>query len=177
MNKQLKVKNPETCSCYCYLASNRDVHVRFSGIDSDIAESVKVSNVGKAFIGVHEKRRQAATVIAERITGRELRDHERVAFHDRDRLHLCRDNIAIVSVSDRTRYNRPKKDGSSKYKGVSWQTSRQKWYAQIRIDGKSKNLGRYEDERSAALAYNNALSALGIDVAYMNDLSGEAANG
>lgn len=169
MSKDATTGTP--CACHCYRALNRDSEVMFSACDSDIGESVKVSDVGKAFIGVHESRRAAASIVAERMLCRKLRDDERIAFYDRDNLHLCRDNIAIVSVSDRTRYNGPKKQGSSQYKGVSWQKSRQKWYAQIRINGRTKNLGRYEDERSAAAAYNNALSSLGIDVAYMNDLS------
>lgn len=39
--------------------------------------------------------------------------------------------------------------------GVSWDSSRKKWLAQIRIDGKKKNLGRYcsqEDARNAWLS-------------------------
>jgi hypothetical protein len=43
---------------------------------------------------------------------------------------------------------------TSKYKGVSWYPSSQKWVAQIRIDGKKKGLGLHETEEAAALKYD-----------------------
>lgn len=43
---------------------------------------------------------------------------------------------------------------SSKYKGVSWRKDRCKWSAKIKMNGKSKSLGCYFSEESAALAYN-----------------------
>lgn len=158
------------CSCRQVLAANRPVYVSLSENDLDLATKIKVSGAGKAFIGVHESRRGAATVIAERMLNRLLGKDDRVVFFDRNRLHLCRQNIAVVSVSDRTRSHKPKAGGSSKYKGVSWQKSRNKWYSQIRINGRCKNLGRYNDEREAAIAYNRALKTLGIEVAYLNDV-------
>ena len=48
------------------------------------------------------------------------------------------------------------KNSSSPYKGVSWARVSKKWYACIKINGKSKNLGSYESEKHAALKYNTA---------------------
>lgn len=45
---------------------------------------------------------------------------------------------------------------SSKYKGVRWDKSRNKWLAGIEINGKSKTLGRFEAEKDAAKAYDDA---------------------
>ena len=50
----------------------------------------------------------------------------------------------------------PGKNSSSRYKGVSWDKSRGKWQANIRIDGKSKSLGYFQDEKEAAETYDDA---------------------
>jgi hypothetical protein len=46
---------------------------------------------------------------------------------------------------------------SSKYPGVHWDKERNKWVAYIRINGKKKNLGRYEKEEDARDAYLKAI--------------------
>jgi hypothetical protein len=43
-----------------------------------------------------------------------------------------------------------------KYKGCTYDTDRNKWRAQIRIDGKKKNLGRFDTEQQAHQAYLDA---------------------
>jgi len=40
--------------------------------------------------------------------------------------------------------------------GVSWDSSRKKWLAQIRINGKKKNLGRYSTKNDALAAWIDA---------------------
>jgi len=45
---------------------------------------------------------------------------------------------------------------SSQYKGVSWDRSREKWKACIKDGAKSRTLGRFGDEKEAALAYDKA---------------------
>jgi hypothetical protein len=45
---------------------------------------------------------------------------------------------------------------SSKYRGVSWYNSRNKWKAEIYYDGKRHRLGSFEDEEEAAKAYDRA---------------------
>lgn len=51
--------------------------------------------------------------------------------------------------------NRRKQTGhTSKYKGVYYNKSRNKWQAQIKFNLKCYNLGRYDNEKDAADAYN-----------------------
>jgi hypothetical protein len=45
---------------------------------------------------------------------------------------------------------------SSRYKGVSWKKSENKWRATIRVNGKQIELGRFDTEEKAAEAYNQA---------------------
>lgn len=46
------------------------------------------------------------------------------------------------------------RDGSSKFKGVSWYSSGNKWRAQITIHKKRKHLGYFISEEDAAAAYD-----------------------
>ena len=52
----------------------------------------------------------------------------------------------------------------SKYVGVSWHKQGKKWNSAIRIDGKSKNLGLYHDEKEAARIYDEQAALLGKPV-------------
>ena len=42
---------------------------------------------------------------------------------------------------------------TSGYQGVSWVKCRQKWLASIKVNGKTKNIGRFESEEEAHKAY------------------------
>ena len=50
----------------------------------------------------------------------------------------------------------------SKYVGVTWK--KKKWQAQIKINGKVKNLGYYHDEKEAARIYDEQAALLGKPV-------------
>jgi hypothetical protein len=49
-----------------------------------------------------------------------------------------------------------RKGASSKYKGVAWKKSKEKWRAQIHVNGQCKFIGYFEDEKQAAKAYDEA---------------------
>lgn len=49
---------------------------------------------------------------------------------------------------------------TSQFTGVSWSKERNKWQSHIRINGKSKSLGRYSNEIDASIAYQKALQSL-----------------
>lgn len=60
---------------------------------------------------------------------------------------------------------------TSKYKGVTWFKRNKKWGSQIRIDGKNKFLGLYNNEKEAALKYNEEAVKRWGKFALINDLS------
>lgn len=66
------------------------------------------------------------------------------------------ENLEIVTTRENT--NRKHLKSSSKYTGVCWYKNYNKWYSNIRINGKKKHLGYFENEYDAHLAYQKALS-------------------
>lgn len=68
------------------------------------------------------------------------------------------DNLEIVTM--RENGNQKHIKSSSKYIGVSWDKQRNKWTSKIWINGKTKNLGRFNSELEAALAYQEAIPKL-----------------
>ena len=66
----------------------------------------------------------------------------------------------IVPESERSRMGHhtrpPGKNKSSKFKGVSFHKKDQKWWALIVVNYKQIYLGRFDREKDAALAYNQA---------------------
>jgi hypothetical protein len=67
-------------------------------------------------------------------------------------------NLRVVTIRENKQNLHIKK--SSKYPGVCWNKDSKKWQANIRICGKKKHLGLFEDETAAARAYDVALAAL-----------------
>jgi len=76
---------------------------------------------------------------------------------DGDGLNNRRDNLRLASKAQNARGARHRAAGySSKYRGVYWQKQRDKWMASITVDRKKKYLGLFDDEVSAAIAYDVA---------------------
>jgi hypothetical protein len=101
---------------------------------------------------------------AERVTGRLLLMHRlllgepdcQVDHKNLDSLDNRRRNIRPCS-NGQNQHHQPKHSGTtSKYKGVTWDKSRKKWSAQIGVNGKNINLGRFLDETEAANIYDKA---------------------
>ena len=63
-------------------------------------------------------------------------------------------------ISSRENSTKDLKNGTSKYIGVCWDKDRGTWNAKIKINGKTKNLGRFKTEIEASQAYKNALKIL-----------------
>lgn len=74
-----------------------------------------------------------------------------------DGLDNRRANLRIVTQQQNTwNSRRGLRQGKSIYKGVSWDRDNRKWAATMRIKGKCRRLGFFEDEIAAAKAYDAA---------------------
>lgn len=79
-----------------------------------------------------------------------------------------RHNIRAATDSQNSA-NQFKKSGcTSKYKGVTWDRARRKWAVAIKQNGIKIHLGRFDDEKVAALTYDEAASKLFGEFAKLN---------
>ncbi len=86
---------------------------------------------------------------------------------DHDGLNCQRRNLRLC-VRGENDGNRRKGRGASRYKGVSWDSVRRLWRASITVHNTSKYVGRFHDERDAALAYDAAARAAFGEFAFCN---------
>lgn len=84
-------------------------------------------------------------VIAKRIDLIGQIDHE-----DRNPLNNQRSNLRVATKAQNNANKRKHKNSTSVYKGVSWNSEKHKWVVYVQ----SKNLGYFESELDAALAYD-----------------------
>ena len=94
--------------------------------------------------------------------------HKIVVDHiDNNPLNNHVSNLQLIS--SRENLSKDKKNGTSKYTGVSWHKASNKWRSQIRLGDKSKDLGFFTSEEEAAEAYQNALKIYhdGGDLSFM----------
>ena len=69
-------------------------------------------------------------------------------------------NLRMVTTSQNQMNRLPYKNTSSKYKGVCWSKSHNKWLAYIKFNKKLTYLGYFKDEKAAAKAYNEKAKEL-----------------
>ena len=78
-----------------------------------------------------------------------------------DPLDCRRENLVVRTIRQRTRNMRKAmsikgRPPTSRFKGVYWHKATKRWQARITVDGKDRRLGRFGDEISAAVAYDEA---------------------
>lgn len=71
---------------------------------------------------------------------------------NRNPLDNRRSNLRIVTFALNMQNRSSQRGSTSRYRGVCWASNMQKWYAQVRINGRQVNLGYYADEIEAANA-------------------------
>lgn len=74
---------------------------------------------------------------------------------NRDRLDNRKQNLRFVDHRTNALNRGPLRGTSSKYQGVYWDSSKNRWKAAIRLHGRLKNLGYFDQEDEAARAFND----------------------
>lgn len=69
-------------------------------------------------------------------------------------------NLRLATRSENMANMRKPRSNTSGTKGVSWDKEREKWRADIRINGKGVNLGRFNTKEGASSAYRVAANEI-----------------
>ena len=77
---------------------------------------------------------------------------------DNDKSNNRLDNLQLTT--QRKNISKDRKNKTSKYTGVHWSKSANKWTSQIRIKGKAKHLGLFINEYDAHLTYQKEVKDL-----------------
>jgi AP2 domain len=78
-------------------------------------------------------------------------------------------NLRPATVSQNQGNKKKQKNNTSGYKGVSWDKRRNKWQVYIKINGKQKHLGYYDDIEDAKAAYDKSAKELFGEFAFTNE--------
>jgi AP2 domain len=78
-----------------------------------------------------------------------------------------RSNLRVCSNA-LNQQNTGSRNGSSRFKGVSWSARKKKWLVQFRCHGQYHFVGYFADEEAAARAYDQALAPLAGEFARLN---------
>lgn len=79
-----------------------------------------------------------------------------------------KDNLRICTSSQNQQNRKPYKNGTSKYRGVSWCKNNKKWTTHITLNCRNYNLGYFDTEIKAAKIYDQKAKELFGEFAYLN---------
>jgi len=108
-------------------------------------------------------------LILERMLGRSLKKGEECDHIDCNTLNNKRSNLRLATRAQNGR-NKMKQSSRSNFKGIYFDNFAGKWKAQITIDNKNYNLGRYASEIEAAKVYDRAAKTYFGEFARTNGL-------
>ncbi|MCJ7779126.1 MAG: HNH endonuclease [Sedimentisphaerales bacterium] len=75
---------------------------------------------------------------------------------DHNGLNNTKQNLRLCTQSENAANQRPRRDGSSKYKGVCWNKRDKVWDVRIRYNRRNLYIGSFKSELDAAKAYDSA---------------------
>jgi hypothetical protein len=120
---------------------------------------------GRTFYAVRKGRGKRVIMHREIM---EAPGHLFVDHIDHNGLNNCRANLRLCSMAQNNYNTVSRKGATSKYKGVSWNRARKKWYVSIQHNGKKRYLGYFTDETEAAKAYDKKAGKLHRQFACLN---------
>lgn len=104
---------------------------------------------------------QGYAIIGTRLLHRILLPEAKLVDHrNGDKLDNRLTNLRAVTQSQNSANSNAHRDGSSQYKGVSWDRNSGRWNTRIMKEGVVYRLGLFTDEHAAAAAYDTAALAL-----------------
>jgi hypothetical protein len=154
------------------LLNNRENFRAIDGYDNyEVSDCGRVRNVTTARIlkaGTRNGYQQVGLSKVGKIKTMKIHQLVAQAFLENPLNKKCIDHIDNNKLNNHVsnlRYATPRENGmnktkskntSSSFKGVYFFKRDKKWYARIKINGKTIHLGSFKTEKLAAIAYNNA---------------------
>jgi hypothetical protein len=65
-----------------------------------------------------------------------------------------RSNLRLATAAQNQHNQHARRGGSSRFKGVDWNLARRKWRAHVKVNGRKRYLGSFDDELDAAAMYD-----------------------
>lgn len=128
-----------------------------------ILSQIKI-NIGYLKITLHnqKKPKQLLThqLVAIAFLNHVLDGTNKIVVDHKDNDKLNNNLFNLQLITNRENSSKDKKGGTSKYVGVMWHKSKQKWESRIRCKGKLLFLGLFIDEYEAHLAYQEKLEEI-----------------
>ena len=128
------------------------------------------------YIWLNQKGYARAFIAGERVymhrllTGCVYKDRKVVDHIDENTFNCQRSNLRVVTHAQNLCNRKSKDNTTSKYLGVYYDKERCKWRASITSNYKEKMLGRFDNEKDAAIAYNVAALKIHGEYARINIL-------
>lgn len=140
---------------------------RLNSVGSLIKEKILKSNIGShgyLLVGLHKnskrKTKNVHQLVAIAFLGHEPNGHKGLVTDHKDNNPLNNNKSNLQLITNRENASKDQKNGSSKYIGVCWSKDKGKWESQISINGKTKKLGRFNNELEASEVYQKELKTL-----------------
>ena len=137
---------------------------------------LKSSDDGYGYLKINlQKEGKSCTMKIHRLVAEAFVDNpegKRCVDHiDSNRKNNNCENLRPATHAENNRNRSKRANASSSYYGVSWVKNREKWKAQISINGTVVNLGSFVEEKEAAAVFNAAALVHYKKFAKLNDLT------
>lgn len=164
---------PCECGDHCFRALNRGYVTIFDPEDAHLASKgsfwVRVVNKHTVY-AIHQRHVGIGQTKNFRFHREIMNASSEVEIDHRsgNGLDNRKRNLREATRSQNQRNKHPRENCSSKYMGVSWSKSRQRWQAIIQSEKKVTHIGRFNSEIEAAMAYDRCAVDLHGEFARLN---------
>lgn len=138
-----------------YIKSSKGSLACFSGCDWDLVSAQeKWTEDEKEGLFYTSYAGSKKTISLHSLIIGEIHDDYVIDHINGNRLDNRRENLRVVTKRSNAANSKSRSGSTSKYKGVSLDSSRNKWISSIQLNGKTNHIGRFESEEDAAKAYD-----------------------
>lgn len=151
-------------------AETKNGTIIVDAVDADLLKAADVNGGYARWYSHNENDRpirfRLHRVVMERMTGAPIPDGMLVDHINHNTLDNRRSNLRLCTKAENNRNAKRRSDNSLGLKGVSFEQSKNKFRARIKVNGKQRSLGHFDTAEEAHAAY----------VAKARELYGEYAN-